>query len=223
MPIAAKLTVIALIFSFFSCKKSDSGNTTPAESYMSFSSGSTWQFKQTDNSTGTSTNYMLTSTNRDTSINSKTYHIFTNSNGNSSQYLGVSGNDYYEFRSLLNSLSGNMVELLYLKSAAATGFSWSQSQTLNVSGLSVPVTVTYKIAETGGTRTINGTNYTNVVKVTASISSALVPPTGLITDIQNYYAPRVGIIESNYKIDIDFSGIIQQIDTKTILLSSAIL
>lgn len=222
MPTAAKLTFIALIFSFFSCKKSDSGNTTPAESYMSFSAGSTWQFKQTDNSTGLSTNYMLTSTSRDTSINSKSYHIFTNSNGNTQQYMAVSGNDYYEFRTLINSLSGNMVELLYLKGGAATGYSWSQSQTLNVSGLSVPVTVSYQIAETGGTRTINGTSYSKVMKVTASISSALVPPTGLITDIQNYYAPKVGVIESNYKIDIDFSGITQHIDTKTILLSASI-
>ncbi len=49
--------------------------------YLTTSTGSTWNYHETDSSgtTPVNTDYTITSTARDTSINSKSYHVFTNS------------------------------------------------------------------------------------------------------------------------------------------------
>ncbi|MFM2360753.1 MAG: hypothetical protein RLY16_2746 [Bacteroidota bacterium] len=217
-PILALFASLTLVFS---CKKAP----TPAanaDAYMNVSPNSSWNYRETNLATTTITNYTITSTSRDTVINSRSYHIFNNSNGNKAQYYLISGNEYYEFREIVNNSGGNKAELLYLKNNVSAGTTWQQNLTMNVSGLDVPVSIAYTLAETNGTRTVNGTTYNNVIKVNATISSSLVPAAQLTSDIQNYYAPGVGNIESTYKIDLDYSGITSHIDTKTILLSSDI-
>jgi hypothetical protein len=78
---------------------------------MSYTPNSTWNYTVTNNVTATNLNYTITSTNRDSSINTKTYHIFTNSTvGSANEYYNLTGNDYYTFRNLPVSLGGNPVE-----------------------------------------------------------------------------------------------------------------
>src|SRR5437763_316535 len=82
-------------------------------------------FYQRTNS-GVVTNYTITSTSRDTSINGRTYHVFTNSTGGN-QYFSISGHDYYQFDSLPAPLSAGVIERLYLKDDAAVAINWAQS------------------------------------------------------------------------------------------------
>jgi hypothetical protein len=129
----------------FSC--SDDDNPAPGPStgtaYMTTTAGATWTYDDIDSSTvpPTLTTHTLVSTNRpDTSINGRSYHIYTNSNG-SSEYYNISGSDYYVYQKLPDDLGGAQIEVLYLKSGAAVGTTWTQSNNVTISGF--PITVNY--------------------------------------------------------------------------------
>lgn len=217
--------VLAVLLASTSCKKSSTTDTpADADKYMSITAGSSWQYRTVNNTTSATTNYSLTSTNRDSSINGKNYHVFTNSNGGNSEYYLVSGNDYYTFRSLGVAVGNTSFENLYLKDNSAAGASWSQSISLTVPGvpIPVPITLTYTIVDKGSSRTVNGISYSDVIHVKTSITSSLIPAANLTTDIHNYYARKVGMIENTNILNLNFSGIVQNTDTKTILLSSDI-
>jgi hypothetical protein len=224
MKFLSKISLLLLLSTAFSCKKNN--DNTPPDIFMSFAPGLSWQYRVTDNTPGgTTTNYTLTSTSRDTLVGSRSYHVFTNSNGNTSEYYNNSGSEYYTYRGLGGAVTGGtQLELLYLKSDAPVGTTWSQSFNLTVPNvpLPIPITVNYTIAEKGGSRVVNNVTYSNVTRVNSSISSSLIPATGLTSDIQNYLAPKYGSIESINKININFSGVVQNVDTRTFLVTSTI-
>lgn len=186
-----------------SCKKSGSGNNpAPADQYMSLTAGNSWTYETVNNITVSTTQNTVTSTTRDTSIGGKTYHVFTNSGTAVNDYYNISGNDYYTFRNLVT-LGSSSVESIYLKDNAAVGTSWSQI--VNIAPFSgvpttIPLTVGYSIAEKGISRTVSGKSYNNVIRITTTLTSASLPSGSLTTDIQSYYAPKYGLIESKYKI-----------------------
>lgn len=204
-----------------SCKKSSTPAPAPAP-YLSTTAGNTWNYRQTNVTTSTSTDYTLTATNRDTLVGSRTYRIFTNSLGGSNNYYAQNGNDYYTYRTLGINLGNSSVENLYLKENAPVGTTWTESVSLTVPGVpfSIPITVTYRIEEIGLSRTVNSIPYTDVVRVKTTLTSSLIPASGLTTDIEDYYARRVGAIESKVIIDVAFMGVSQSTNTRTILLSS---
>jgi hypothetical protein len=169
---------------------------------MSLTAGNTWTYETVNNITVSTSLNTVTSSNRDTSISSRTYHIFTNSNGALNDYYNISGNDYYTFRNLV-ALGSSSVESIYLKDNASVGTSWSQ--VINIAPFSgvpttIPLTVGYSVAEKGITRSVNGKSYTNVIHITTTLTAASLPAGSLTTDIQSYYAPKYGLIESKYKI-----------------------
>ena len=211
---------LALVLIALSCKKGSSATEEPTK-YMSLSAGSTWTYETNNNLTATATTNIVTSTIRDSVINSKTYHVFTNSNGAANDYYNITGNDYYTFRNL-GALGNTTVENIYLKDNAAVGINWSQTVNITVSGLpsAVPVTFTNTIAEKNISRTVSSIAYTNVIHVTTGIAVAGLPPGSLTTDIQSYYAAKVGLIESKYKINLPLAGI--NVDQSTILKTSSI-
>ena len=222
MKIKKILSFLTLCIVAFSCKKNTTTTLPPAAvPYMSVTVNSTWQYQFTDNITAKTNNYILTSTNRDTSIGSKMYHVFTNSAAGLSEYYNVSGADYYNYRSLSANLGNSKLEILYLKDNQTEGSTWQQTSTLDVSGLTIPVTINNKIEEKGISRSVNGITYQDVIHVSSTISSDAIPSAKLVTDIHNYYAPKVGVIESTYKVMLNYI-IISNIDTKSILLSSDI-
>src|SRR4051812_7055741 len=96
-------------FLILACKKN--GGTVAAEGYMNMTAGNTWNYDLVNNNPPGTTPYTLTSTNRDTTINGKSYHIFTNSNGNISEYYNITGNDYYSWISLPAPLSTSVENL----------------------------------------------------------------------------------------------------------------
>ena len=142
------------------------------------------------------------------------------SNGNTSDYYNITGNDYYQFQTLpLNNLQ---IQNLYLKDNAGVGTSWSQTLSVTVPGFPtpIPITVTNSITEKNITKTVNGTIYNNVINVKTEITSAGLPAGTIVTDIKSYYAPNVGLIEGDYKVTIALAAI--DVHNQTLLKSAVI-
>ncbi len=229
----AIFAILGLFYLVAGCKKSSDdgsgGGTTPSP-YMSVTANSTWQYEQTANPTGptpVTTNYTLTSTSRDSTIGGKQYHVFTNSSTNGSEYYNITGNDYYQFRDLPAAIGSAKIEALYLKDNVALNGTWSQTVNVAVAalgGLTVTVVVTNTILEKGGTKTVNGITYTDVITVKTDITPATlgIPASAITSDIKNYYSRKVGLIQSDSKVVVNFAGINQTNDTQVKLKSSDI-
>ena len=217
--------VLIILSLHISCKKSSNESSGPPAPvpYMSITTSSTWQYKLDDNIGATSVNYLITATDRDTIVGSRTYKVFSNSSTAGSEYYHISSGNYYNYRNLGASLGNNKLEILYLKDNLNAGAKWEETFNLTIPGLPLPVSVKLDntIAEKGITRTVNGITYKDVIHVTTYLSSSAIPSSNLTSDIQNYYAPKVGAIETTYKLNLNYL-VIRNIDTKTILLSADI-
>lgn len=223
LKIESKLIAIGcLLVMFAACKKSSNS---PA-AYMTTTSGSTWNYQQTNNAgpTPVVTNYTLASTARDTVISGKTYHVFTNTSAGN-QYFNITGSDYYQFDSIRIATAAQTIDRLYLKDNSTTGVSWSQNVSITLMGIPLPVVITNSIAEKGVARTVNNIVYTDVIHVTTgiTINNPLIPASALTTNINSYYARKYGLIESTNIVAINFMGITQNINTSIKLISSNIL
>ncbi|HMK04242.1 MAG TPA: hypothetical protein VK489_08625, partial [Ferruginibacter sp.] len=109
-----------------SCGKDDDPAPVTGETYMKLTAGSTWNYEVINNTTPSTTLYTLTSTNRDSTVTGRSYHVFTNSSTGGSEYYNITGNDYYTFQSLPAALGGSKAENLYLKDNVGVGTSWVQ-------------------------------------------------------------------------------------------------
>jgi hypothetical protein len=207
----ALLSVFALSIISLSCKKdSNPAPVTPVDKYMTFSSGSIWNFQKVSNPSSASpvtTNYSLTSSNKDTTISSRQYHVFTPNNGGPNEYYYNNGNDYYTYRTLPAGFGSDFVEILYLKDNAAVGTQWSQTYPITYSGTPLNVTLNNKIEERGLTKTVNGKDYTDVIRVSTNITVTGIPFAYTLTnDINYYYAPKYGSIDEETKINLVITG-----------------
>lgn len=194
---------------------------------MSSSVNSTWNYDLVTNATTApiSNPYKITSGNTDTSINGKIYHVFTNNTDGSKEYYNITGNNYYTYKNLPPELGGSKVENLYLKDNAVAGNQWSQSYPVTISGFPITVTLTNTIHEKDLTKVVNAISYTNVIHVTTTIAITGAPfPVTLTNNIQNYYAPKVGLIENDTQISFTITGFPpSNTDQQTILKASNIL
>jgi hypothetical protein len=218
---------ILLSLMTISCSKDggeeDDGTT---EVYLHTAAGSSWNYRSVDNiNPGPPEDYTRTSTSRDTIINGRTYHVYTNSTSGESEYNGNVGKDYFIFQALPDELGGTDVENLYLKAGTAVNGSWDQQYPLDYSGFSFTATITNKIIEKGLSKTVNGVAYTNVIHVKTDIAIAGLPPgtVTFTTDIHQYYAPKFGLIESKSKIDFTILGTTESTDVTTTLQSATLL
>ena len=211
-----------------SCSKKDSTTTnpTPAATCINNNAGSSWTYNEIDSSaaTPTNTNYTVSSTSTDTTINSKSYHVYSYSYGGS-EYLNLTGNNYYQYDSVPGGL-GQVIERLYLVDNAAVNATWSQNFSVNINvgsvPISVPVILTNKIIETGTTLIVNGITYTGVIHVSTTISSTSIPAANLTSSIDSYYAPNYGLIENSTLVNLNYLGITEYVNTKTLLTSSVL-
>jgi hypothetical protein len=217
----------AFIFFAVSCKKNSTTNTPqPQFNYLTTTTGSTWNYHLIDSSKSTPVNkdYTLTSSSKDTLVNARSYHVFNVSTGGN-QYLNISGNNYYQYDSLPVGLGTAAFERLYLKDKVNIETSWTQSLAVTVPGIPipVPVTLTYNISEKGISRTVNAINYTDVIHVSATISSSLIPPTALTSSIDSYYARKYGLIENTTIIKLNYTGIVENVNLETKIVSATLL
>ena len=220
------LYLFIAIIAFGSCEKNDNPKPNPPaeDTYINANAGSTWNYQETNSSSGTPQNseYTLTSSSKDTTINSRSYHVYNYSYGGS-QYLAISGHEYYDYDSIPGGL-GQVFDRLYLKDNVAVGEKWSQNISVTIPGplpVSIPVTITNTIAEKGIAKTVNGNNYTDVIHVSTSITSTAIP-TGLTSDIHSYYAKKYGLIESSAIVSLNFLGMVQNINVSTKLNSATL-
>ena len=220
------LILIATTLFFAACNKKDDPNPNPPntpDTYINTNASSTWTYHEDNSSSGTTigSDYTVTSTNKDTTIGSRKYHVYSFSYGGS-KYLNMSGHEYYQFDSIPVG-AGITVERLYLKDDAAAGVSWEQQADITVPGVPIPIPlkITNNIAEKGITRTVKGVEYKNVIHVSSSLSSPLIT-SGFTSSIDSYFAPKYGLIENTTKIDLDYMGIVQKINLNTQLVSATL-
>lgn len=228
-----------------SCSKDkDDTNTPPPPevTYMDLTANASRTYGQTDIAAGTpETTFILTTTNQDTTSGGKTFRIFHNSANGINQYFNITpasgGNDYYNminFRDLGVPFDLDPIVQLYLKDYASVNTSWqagSSSSTVDVMGFNVTVNFNLenKIVAKGLNRTVNNVAYNDVTQVSTTISANFINPlTGVPTpidinsNIQSYYAPKVGLIENTSDIDIsiDLIGMQESAQSQTRLLNS---
>lgn len=223
------LLCCAFAFIFAGCSKNETTNPNPpatSDAYLNTTAGSTWTYHE-DNSSGAtpiSSDYTVTSTDKDSTVGSRKYHIYNFSYGGS-RYLNISGNDYYQFDSIAGS-NGTILERIYLKDNVNAGGTWSQDFNINYPGLpvAIPLKITNKIVEKGITRTVNSTDYKDVIHVSTSLSATGIPDGSLTSAIDSYYAPKFGLIENTTKINLNlnFLGITQKVDVATQLQSAVL-
>ncbi len=212
---------------FTSCSKTDNTPVNPPgqTAYLNTTAGSSWTYHENNSSGATpvASDYTITSSSKDSTINGKSYHVNNYSSGGN-QYLNISGHDYYQFDSIPGGLGG-VFERLYLKDNVAKGGTWSQDVNISItiSGIQVPltVTVTNKIVEKDISRTVNGKDYSGVIHVSTTLSSTGIP-TGLTSAIDSYYAPNYGLIENTSVINLNYLGITQNVNLETKLVSAVL-
>ncbi|MEO6582826.1 MAG: hypothetical protein ABIO05_00795 [Ferruginibacter sp.] len=216
-----------ILLAGYSCSPDEPPAAPGSTNYMSLTAGSTRTYTFTNITPPTATsNYTLTATNRDTAVAGRSYKVFTSSNG-ASEYYAVAGNDYYVYQAIAPTFGNTSVEILYLKDNVAVNTTWAQTTTVNVPGVPFPVTLNLsnKIIEKGIGRTVNGISYSDVIHVKRDITASIsgLPVTGLTTDMHYYYAPKVGLIENNVLLNLNFMGITNNTNTQTKLQSANIL
>ena len=213
------ILLLVVLIGFISCKKEASTSVSATGAYMSFTPNSTWNYDLTDITTAANINYTVTSTNKDTVANGKTYHIFTNSQGGVNEYYNVTGSEYYTFKSLPSQLGGSAIQNLYLKDNVDVNNSWTQSYTITVSNLPLTVNLINTVTEKGISKTINTTTYKDVIHITTSISLSVLglplPANALTTDIQTFYAKSYGMIQTKNKISFNYNGVVSNTDQLT--------
>lgn len=220
---------IAAVITGSSCSKDDDNPTTPA-AYMPKTANSTWNYTTRSYAPTPATgSYTLTATNKDTTINSKTYRVFTNSGGPNDYYAQV-GTDYYQLGSIA-ALGTQRAEILFLKDAAA-GTTWSETQSVTIPGVPVPVSVpvNYQIVKKGFDTTINGKAFTDVTHVKTVLGAVNLNIGGFpvpVTQSSNlnfYYARGVGRIYSRtiLSVVVALAGVNINLDDELILTSYTI-
>ncbi len=213
---------LPVLFLLSSCKKDEKTPDNPQENmnYINTTSGSNWVYHEI-NSSGSATSesdYTITSTNRDTTISNRPYHIYGVSN-NVNRYLNLSGKEYYEFDTIPGGESKTF-QRLYLKTGLTPGTSWSQSENIVVDRIQLPTKITNTIVENSLTRIVNGKTYQNVIHVSTTITSDLIPASALTSAIHSYYAPNYGLIENTSKLNLNYMGVVEKLDLSTTLKSS---
>ena len=225
-----KIQFAALYLCFFTFSCGKNGNPSPAtgsvDKYMSTTTGSTWTYDVITNpgTAGSTVAIDIVSVSgTDTTVeqgtaNQRIYRILKHTNGNVSDYYNVTGSDYYRFQTL--PLNNVKIQNIYLKDNAPVGTTWSQTVNVTVTGLGVvPIIVANSIVEKGINKTVNGINYNNVITVKTDLSTSL-SPGAIISDIKSFYAPKIGLIQGDYKVTVALASV--NINIQTLLKTSVI-
>jgi len=238
-----KLILASALIAIFasSCKKNKPDVPAPPPSpYTTSTANSVWYYQNTDTSgTPDITNDTTKSTNRDTTVSSIVYHVYTNTALGDNEYRKVNAvnatdNDYVQlFNTDFDGTTPVYAPYIYLKDYLAVNGSWTQNFTVKINGTSAPASITNTIMEKGISRTVNGQAYTDVVHVQSVLNTSFtinfppfppIPVTVTRTE-QLYYARRFGLIESSTIQTINAPGLpgFPQTNATSSKLSSAVL
>jgi len=183
-------------------------------SYLSTTPGNVWTYQETNNTTGSITTYTLTSTNRDTLINSVPHHVFTKLKGGvtTNEYYSDILNDYYQYTRFAD--SSDPVDMLYLNDSKQVG-------DYLITGIGTLVTLpsgitTYfngdvknTIMTKDTTITLNGINFSNVIKIKTELINARInipfqpqEMSNVLQNIISYYSPNYGLIKQDFYLSV---------------------
>lgn len=198
-PVLMLLGIAGLLMG--ACKK-ETGGSGSTSTFLPGNANSTWTYESKNFVNSTTATLLMTKTSKDTSINGRTYKVYTVS-GSSNAYYLQSGTDYYQFSTFTGTTS--KVELLYLKSNAASGATWDQDITIAIAGIgSVTAKLTSKVEAKGISYTVGGKTYNDVTQIKSTIGPLTIPglpvPITPVSDITSYYANDVGRIYSRSKV-----------------------
>jgi hypothetical protein len=199
------------------CKKN--GTNPPAADqgdYQPLTPGSEWNYTVTGGASAGS--YKLTVLNRDSSVNGRSFRVFSNTAG-SNEYYNKTGSDYFRFAAPAE-LNNQQIELLYLKDNLAKGQTWAETKTvrINFSGTLVNVTAqfTYTVADKGIEHVVNGVTFKDVIKLTVvpvfTAFGSNIPIQS--SSIQYFYARKVGLINNIIALKIELASIDVNTETK---------
>ena len=105
------------------------------------------------------------------------------------------------------------VENLYLKDNATAGTTWVGATATITNPAPLTITLTNTLMEKDLSRSVNGVAYTNVIHVKSALTIAGLP--FVTSDMNYYYAPRVGLIENHIIITTSAPLPPLNIDTQT--------
>jgi hypothetical protein len=181
------------IFLFSNCSKDDNGPNS-SDNYSPLTVGSNWTYKYSETGSSTDT-FSVTVTNKDTTINNKTYKVLSSSDGSGNNYMAKIDSNYYRFASFAGIAS---FEELYLKDNRAVNSSWTSSVAFTLPSSPIPLTadLTYVIKEKGISYSVNGKGYNDVIHVGVSVTVF----SASFGSGEFYYAKNVGMIESSISL-----------------------
>lgn len=185
--------IAASLILFTKCKKDDNPVTEAVTTnYSPLTVGSTWTYNYTQSPNPT-VPYTLTVVDKDTTISGKTYKVLSSSDGSGNKYLAKVDSNYYRFATY--PIIGNFEEL-YLKDNRDVNSTWTNSVPFTYPGIPIPLTanLTYTVKEKGGSSTVNGTAYNDVIHIRLDVS--LPSPFGNVGGGDFYYAKNIGLINS---------------------------
>lgn len=184
----------------YSCKKKnkDTGNNTP-QNFQPTTAGSTWTYATVSN--GTSSNYTLTATSKDTTINSNSYKVFTNSGG-PNEYFGKVSSDYYHYS--FYAAINQAIELLYIKDNLAVNANWKQTKNATINGVNGTAELECVVVEKSISYLAGGKTYTDVthIKINPTFYALGFKLTNNKADIHYYFANNIGLIYSSTDLSV---------------------
>lgn len=172
---------------FIQCKKDNPTNNTTTVNFSPSSNGSNWNYLYKEGNA--SVTVKVTATNKDTTINNKTYKIYV-SDSNDTTYMTKSGNDYYRFQSF-PSIGVKDFEELYLKDNVEVNGTWNGTTTVKFENFDVAINLNYTLKGKGETKIVEGKTYNNVTHVRLDIITAF----GNLGGGDFFYAEGIGMID----------------------------
>lgn len=182
---------------FTQCKKDDSSPSQVTNSnYSPLTTGSTWTYSSTED-TSAATTFTATVTDKDTTVNGRTYKVLTTSDASGNIYMTREDSNYYRFSSFPQ-IGINGFEELYLKDNRPVNSPWTATQNFTLSGSPIPLTatLTYNITEKGISHSVNGQTYNDVIHVNVDINVFSVS----IGGGDFYYAKGIGLIDNTINL-----------------------
>jgi hypothetical protein len=190
----------------FSCKKGDNEklepNNNPVSGYMSTKQGSWWLYGSND---GSITRRIATG--RDSMKEGKIYNYYENTDTMTQyfkpEYFGKNGDKFLTLADLDGTATYYMAVVVN-KDNAVLGDTWSNTGSINYSGMEFSLLANGEVTGMNQTMVINGHTYTEVVEITNTLKAkpALSPAYVNCGTAKAWFKKGIGIIKADYDIHL---------------------
>ncbi len=193
------LTVIALIATMSSCKKS-SNTTLLNTSFSPVTVGSTWTYlRNSSDSAFKDSVYKFTATDSTIAVGDTIYSVVNTSAGGDIYYAAID-TGYFRRGSLLSSLGIPELSTFseyYLPKILIKNATWSNHLIITYQGIKLPVTLAYTLQGAADGLSVLGNNFSNVAHVSATFTTIIYGTPIQLGTGDFYYAEGIGLISFN--------------------------